>query len=67
MLLLILTWLYYNPRGKFKLPEKAKSNLKYTYCQNGVVKQYNHVQSVATKLELFDFDTTKYEKYFEVL
>ena len=33
----------------------------------GVIKHFNHDQSVANQTELFDSDTPKYKKYFDKL
>ena len=39
-LLLIFTWLYSNPRSKFKFSEKAGPSLKYSCFQDGGCKTF---------------------------
>ena len=64
VLLLISTWFFFNPRGKFKFSEKQKTNLKYRFFKAGVVKYFSQSQTVANQIKLFIFVTPKYRKYF---
>ena len=65
VLLLISTWFFFNSRGKFKFPEKQRTNLKYHFFKAGVVKYFSQSQTVANQIKLFIFDTPKYRKYFD--
>ena len=48
VLLLISTWFYSNPRGKFKFSEQAKTSLKYLFLRQGLSNLFIMVKLLQT-------------------
>lgn len=64
VMLLISTWVYSNPSARLKLPEKARSSLKYPHFQDGDHKTFSSSSNNYKQFEIICFWHPQTQKLF---